>query len=82
MLPWDWEGRKILLHGRCETPWLESERTWQKIRRRPAGERLGPPTISAGPDDDEPTVSETLRTGYTWKGKTLRPAMVKVSVRE
>jgi molecular chaperone GrpE len=32
----------------------------------------------AGPDDDEPMVSETLRTGYTWKGKTLRPAMVKV----
>jgi molecular chaperone GrpE len=32
----------------------------------------------AGPDDDEPTVAETLRTGYTWKGKTLRPAMVKV----
>ena len=25
LLPWDWEGRKILLHGRCETPWLESE---------------------------------------------------------
>jgi molecular chaperone GrpE (heat shock protein) len=32
----------------------------------------------AGPDDDGATVAETLRTGYTWKGKTLRPAMVKV----
>ena len=52
LLPWDWEGRKILLHGRCETPWLESERTRQRFRRRPAGERLGAPAISAGPDDD------------------------------
>jgi len=26
----------------------------------------------------EPVVSEVLRTGYTWKGKVLRPAMVKV----
>ena len=25
-----------------------------------------------------PVVSEVLRTGYRWKGKTLRPAMVKV----
>jgi molecular chaperone GrpE len=33
----------------------------------------------AGPDDDrEPVVSEVLRTGYTWKGKVLRAAMVKV----
>jgi molecular chaperone GrpE len=33
------------------------------------------------PGDDEvdqPVVSETMRTGYTWKGKVLRPAMVKV----
>ena len=28
--------------------------------------------------NDEPQVSETLRTGYSWKGKVLRPAMVKV----
>jgi molecular chaperone GrpE len=32
------------------------------------------------PADDHsgPVVSEVLRTGYTWKGKVLRPAMVKV----
>ena len=33
------------------------------------------------PADDEaaePVVSEVLRTGYQWKGKVLRPAMVKV----
>ena len=32
-------------------------------------------------DDDEvdhPVVSETMRTGYTWQGRVLRPAMVKV----
>ena len=32
----------------------------------------------ADDDDAEPMVSETLRTGYAWKGKVLRPAMVKV----
>ncbi len=32
----------------------------------------------AGEDDTEPAVSETLRTGYLWKGRVLRPAMVKV----
>jgi len=32
------------------------------------------------PSDEpgEPLVSEVLRTGYSWKGKVLRPAMVKV----
>ena len=30
------------------------------------------------PGDGAPVVSEVLRTGYTWKGKVLRPAMVKV----
>ena len=29
-------------------------------------------------DSAEPVVSEVLRTGYTWKGRVLRPAMVKV----
>jgi len=29
-------------------------------------------------DGGEAVVSEVLRTGYTWKGKTLRAAMVKV----
>lgn len=35
----------------------------------------------AGEDDDAtagPTVAEVLRTGYEWKGRVLRPAMVKV----
>ena len=29
-------------------------------------------------DGQEATVTEVLRTGYTWKGRVLRPAMVKV----
>ena len=29
-------------------------------------------------DGGEPVVSEVLRSGYTWQGKVLRPAMVKV----
>jgi molecular chaperone GrpE len=28
--------------------------------------------------DTEPVVSDTLRTGYAWKGRVMRPAMVKV----
>ena len=32
----------------------------------------------AADDGAEPVVSETLRTGYLWKGRVLRPAMVKV----
>jgi molecular chaperone GrpE len=30
------------------------------------------------PGDGEPVVTEVLRSGYTWKGKMLRPAMVRV----
>ena len=29
--------------------------------------------------EGEPVVSEVLRSGYTWKGRVLRPAMVKVA---
>jgi molecular chaperone GrpE len=29
-------------------------------------------------DGGEPVVAEVLRSGYTWKGRVLRPAMVKV----
>jgi molecular chaperone GrpE len=30
------------------------------------------------PGEGDPVVSEVLRSGYTWNGKVLRPAMVKV----
>ncbi len=29
-------------------------------------------------DGDEPTVAETLRAGYRWRGRLVRPAMVRV----
>lgn len=35
-------------------------------------------TEPAGPDDDGTVVAEVLRTGYAWKGRVFRPAMVKV----
>jgi molecular chaperone GrpE len=31
-----------------------------------------------GEGEGDPIVSEVLRTGYLWKGKVLRAAMVKV----
>jgi molecular chaperone GrpE len=49
----------------------------------PAGEVFDPnlhDAVMHEPADDgaEPTVAEVLRSGYTWKGRVLRPAMVKV----
>ena len=31
-----------------------------------------------GESDDKPVVAEVLRAGYTWKGRVVRPAMVRV----
>lgn len=36
------------------------------------------PTDGAGDAPTGPVVAEVLRTGYRWKGRVLRPAMVKV----
>ena len=47
-----------------------------------AGERFDPTlheAVAHEEGDDIPTVSEVLRTGYLFKGKVLRPAMVKVA---
>jgi molecular chaperone GrpE len=48
----------------------------------PSGEAFDPnlhEAVQHEPGDgDEPTVSEVFRSGYTWKGRVLRPAMVKV----
>ena len=38
-----------------------------------------PRPCCTSPATGEPVVSEVLRSGYTWKGRVLRPAMVKVS---
>ena len=57
-------------------------------RDDPAGEPFDPnrheavmheeADADAGPDDEVATVVEVLRTGYSWKGRIVRPAMVKV----
>jgi len=49
----------------------------------PAGEPFDPNLHEAvlhepGDDVSEPTVIEVLRAGYVWRGRVLRPAMVKV----
>ena len=48
----------------------------------PSGEAFDPnlhEAVQHEPGDDgEPTVSEVFRSGYAWKGRVLRPAMVKV----
>jgi molecular chaperone GrpE len=42
-----------------------------------------PPGTNGGPEEHEggggePQVSDVMRAGYRWKGRVLRPAMVKV----
>ena len=47
----------------------------------PAGEPFDPTehdAVAHDEGDGGPTVSEVLRPGYRWKGRLLRPAMVKV----
>jgi molecular chaperone GrpE len=34
--------------------------------------------VAHEPGDGEPEVIEVMRAGYRWKGRVLRPAMVKV----
>ena len=53
------------------------------MRLAPAGEPFDPNLHEAvmhepGDGARRPVVVETLRTGYQWKGRVLRPAMVKV----
>ncbi len=47
----------------------------------PAGEKFDPNEADAVAHEDGeggPVVSEVLRPGYRWKGRVIRPAMVKV----
>jgi len=51
-------------------------------RVAPEGEPFDPNLAEAvmhEPGDGEPTVVEVLRTGYLWKGRVIRAAMVKVA---
>jgi molecular chaperone GrpE len=51
-------------------------------RMRPEGAQFDPTqheaVIHEEGDVDAPEVAEVLRTGYAWKGRIIRPAMVKV----
>jgi molecular chaperone GrpE len=51
-------------------------------RLNPQGEAFDPnlheAVIHEEGDVEHPTVAEVLRTGYAWKGRVIRPAMVKV----
>ena len=47
----------------------------------PEGEAFDPnhhEAVAHDPGDGEAVVSEVLRPGYVWKGRVLRPAMVRV----
>ena len=48
------------------------------LQGKPFDPALGEAVIHEPGDDGGPVVSETLRTGYLWKGRVLRAAMVKV----
>jgi len=50
-------------------------------RIHPKGEAFDPneaDAVAHEDADDGPLVSEVFRSGYRWKGRVLRPAMVKV----
>ena len=51
-------------------------------RMHPEGEEFDPTfheaVLHEGGDGGETIVAEVIRSGYTWKGRVLRPAMVKV----
>ena len=53
------------------------------VRVDPLGEAFDPTLADAvvhePGDGGEHVVSEVMRAGYTWRGRTLRPAMVKVT---
>jgi molecular chaperone GrpE len=48
------------------------------LHEQPFDPHLADAVLHEPGDDGEPVVSEVLRSGYTWNGKVLRPAMVKV----
>lgn len=49
---------------------------------RPLGSKFDPneaEAVAHEPGDSEPVITEVLRSGYRWRGRVLRPAMVKVA---
>jgi molecular chaperone GrpE len=69
------EAVATVLHGFLEKEGLE--------RVHPVDEPFDPNVAEAvvheAGDHDQPVVTEVLRTGYLWRGRVIRPAMVKVS---
>lgn len=48
------------------------------LLNQPFNPELAEAVMTEPGDGEEPVVSEVLRTGYEWKGRVLRAAMVKV----
>ena len=48
------------------------------LQDRPFDPTVADAVLHEPGEGDEPIVSEVLRSGYLWKGRVLRPAMVKV----
>lgn len=49
---------------------------------QPTGEAFDPEkheAVSHEPGEGEPVVAEVMRSGYSWNGRVLRPAMVRVA---
>lgn len=49
-----------------------------ELQDRPFDPNLAEAVLHEPGEEGEPVVAEVLRSGYTWKGRVLRPAMVKV----
>ena len=64
-----------LLLGELKKLGLET----MNLHDQPFDPNLAEAVLHEPGDGGEPIVSEVLRSGYTWKGKVLRAAMVKVA---
>jgi molecular chaperone GrpE len=63
-----------LLLGELKKLGLES----MNLHEQPFDPNLAEAVLHEPGDESQPVVSEVLRSGYTWKGRVLRAAMVKV----
>jgi molecular chaperone GrpE len=63
-----------LLLGELKKLGLES----MNLHEQPFDPNLAEAVLHEPGDENQPVVSEVLRSGYTWKGRVLRAAMVKV----
>ena len=83
-----YEVRSSDCGGETSVRQLEAIRCWSRPSARRGLERIDPAgaafdpneadAVAHGDGDGGPVVAEVLRPGYRWKGRVLRPAMVKV----